>query len=408
MAVTIITQPATISPIYNPLIVTCSSTNVAQPNFKFVFDIEITYPTSITTKRFKLSPRPDGYGMIDVHRVLEAYLSYDYSIAQQSVILNDNSNVNYNVKIYEEYGTPPVVSALMATVANKVAFNGALKQSLGSGGVDVNFIDFDFTDYVIVSGTTNKFLTSSPRTITIDDNQSYSLYMFTNSAWSVLMNAVFIYYNSAGTILSTRNVPMVVGKFARVMCGTRNITINNPSDLTNCAYYTVQIKNASSTAMSEIFRFNIEAQCTKAIEHFRLHWLNELGGFDAFNFNYTFRRKFDIQKGTFDKMLGTMSSGAFSYSPTNVGKTQFNTLTTETIQITSGWITEAESVWLSSLLMSPQVFWEKEQPLADTPTYIPVTIKTTNYQQKTYAVDDKLFALELNMEIANKIIKQRQ
>ena len=58
--------------------------------------------------------------------------------------------------------------------------------------------------------------------------------------------------------------------------------------------------------------------------------------------------------------------------------------------------------------MSPQVFWEKEQPLVDTPTYIPVTIKTTNYQQKTYAVDDKLFALELNMEIANKIIKQRQ
>ena len=220
MAITIITQPAQIATIYNPLIITCSSTNVSQPNFRYVFDIELTYPTGITTKRFKLSARPDGYGMIDIHRVIESYLTYDFSINQQSVILNSNSNVNYNVKIYEEYGTPPVVSALQATVSNKVAINSALKTSIGSGGVDVNFIDFDFTDYLIVSGSTGNFLTSSPRTIYIDDNQSYQLSMVTNSAWSALQNAVFKYYNSGGTLLSTRNVPMVVGKYARVMCGT--------------------------------------------------------------------------------------------------------------------------------------------------------------------------------------------
>ncbi|MEI7668919.1 MAG: hypothetical protein WCJ33_02420 [Pseudomonadota bacterium] len=408
MAITVITQPQLIAPIYNPLIVTCSSTHVAQPNFKYVFDVYVDYPTGVSYKRFKLSARPDGYGMIDVHRVLESYLSYDFSIAGQSVILNDNSYVNYRVRIGEEYGTTPAVTPNLATIT-KIAFNGALKTSIGSGGVDVNFIDFDFTEYSAASGTLGKFLTSSPRTIYIDDNQSYALHFMNDANFISTDRVVFKYYEDGFGLISTRNVPLIAGsKFARVLCGTRNIRITNPSDLTNCVLYTVQIQQVTGATRSELFVFEIKEQCSKAKEHFRLHWLNELGGFDSFNFNYTFKRKFNIQKQSFEQMLGRMSSGAFTYSPTQKGKSQFNTVATEKIEITSDWITEEESKWLSSLVASPQIFWEIEQPLADTPTYIPVLITNGSYQQKTYAVDNKLFELQLEMEIGNDINKQRQ
>lgn len=399
MAIAILQQPTQFAPAYNPMIVTFGTTNLSLPNFRYIVQIII----GSQTKKIKLSPRPDGVGVIDIHRIIENYLTYDFAInGAQAAIQNTASAISYTVRIGEEYGANPVEYLNLANFT-QVAINAALRHSVGSGGGAPDFITYDYTEYNIVTAATKKFLTASPRIIDIGLTQNYYLHYATTSTFSTSYKAQFKYYDLAGSLLGTRNIDLNANKYNRIGCGTQNILNTNPSDLTGCKYYTVQLIDNSSNPMSELFRFNIEPQCSKTNEKFRLQWLNPLGGFDAYNFNYTFKRSFDIEKKKFNKQLGVMDTGIYIYTPQQQGNVQFNTVANETIYISSGWVTEEESEWLSQLFMSPQIFWEKTPAIA-----IPVTLTDAKYQQRTYAVDNKLFIVEATMEIANEIMRQRQ
>jgi len=92
-------KPNIFSPAYNPIIWSCYSSNVAQIDMKYVFDIYMDgYATKVL--RIKQRPNPDGYGMIDVSTIMQGYLDWTDDVAE---ITNGETTIDYTIgKVFAE------------------------------------------------------------------------------------------------------------------------------------------------------------------------------------------------------------------------------------------------------------------------------------------------------------------
>src|SRR5436853_1651468 len=121
----IITQtPQKFSPAYNELIYVAHSDNTANLNYKYICDI---YGADGTTRlaRIKRIPQPDGYGVFDLHRILENYISCDPGDTS-GISSNTKSYCAYIVKFGEEYGAAtsgPVQYLSLASDSRRYVFN---------------------------------------------------------------------------------------------------------------------------------------------------------------------------------------------------------------------------------------------------------------------------------------------
>lgn len=102
MAISLIQQSSTITPAYNPVRFMYSSTNVNEPGFRYIYDI---YEAGTANKiaEYRLLPNTDGYGEIDLSRLLQSYVSYDFDPTSTTNYDATNSYYEYDVKVGEEY-----------------------------------------------------------------------------------------------------------------------------------------------------------------------------------------------------------------------------------------------------------------------------------------------------------------
>jgi hypothetical protein len=131
--------------------------------------------------------------------------------------------------------------------------------------------------------------------------------------------------------------------------------------------------------------FVIDKTCQK-YNPIRLHYLNNLGGFDAFTFTKVSRNFTDIERKMFKKFQ------PLNYPKTFRAKTNYYTKFTDTIQVNSDGLTDAEWIGLKELVLSPIVMMEYGA------TYIPVNIIETNYEEKQYVNDRQISSLSLTLE----------
>jgi hypothetical protein len=99
------TNLPTFNPVYNPLVYAFDSTNKNQTGFRYVVDV---YSAGTSTKLFeaRVAPRPtDGYGYIDLSKILSSYVSFDLDLTNTTSASIPNSYITYDVKIGEEYIT---------------------------------------------------------------------------------------------------------------------------------------------------------------------------------------------------------------------------------------------------------------------------------------------------------------
>jgi hypothetical protein len=103
MAITTINEPFDITPAYNPIKFLYNSTNKNNLGFKYIFDV---YESGTANKiaEYRVFPRyGDGYGEIDLSKLLQNKVSYDFD---QVLIESDpatNSYYKYDLKVGEEY-----------------------------------------------------------------------------------------------------------------------------------------------------------------------------------------------------------------------------------------------------------------------------------------------------------------
>lgn len=185
MAITSIATPQVLVPAYNKIKFIYNSTNKALLGFKYIFDV---YASGTINKIGEYKVMPSfftGYGEVDLSKLLQAKVSYDLNLANNTAYNATDSHYKYDVKVGEEYLT-------------NVSYTSALTQYLSSpylGKVRVNLTHtFVVGNQIKITqadlGVANPNLEGLFTVLAVGVG-----YIVVNSLWSLVTNA-----NIDGTI----------------------------------------------------------------------------------------------------------------------------------------------------------------------------------------------------------------
>jgi hypothetical protein len=161
MAITVINEPFDKTPAYNPIKFLYNSTNKNNLGFKYIFDV---YESGTANKiaEYRVYPRfSDGYGEIDLSKLLQNKVSYDFD---QALIESDpatNSYYKYDLKVGEEFVTSYTYTANLVNNGGNVQITPTVAhtflvgdQIILNAGIANSAISGLWT-VIAVSGTTN-------------------------------------------------------------------------------------------------------------------------------------------------------------------------------------------------------------------------------------------------------------
>ena len=166
-------------------------------------------------------------------------------------------------------------------------------------------------------------------------------------------------------------------------------------------YYTAQIFNSGSQAISEAMTFYLDSSECAWETPYRLCWLNKQGGYDFFTFYWNSKKQTTYVKSDMMRKSWEWSGTSAVYNSYQRGKIQNNTIATDKITINSGWITEEQSTWLEQLVASPDVFL-----VDNTNNLTAIVVKTPSYDFKTLEMDT-LFNLSIEVELSYNRYRQQ-
>lgn len=392
MAITITEQPANFRPTSNPVVTTCSSTNVAQPKFNFIFELyDGTNTTLLRTLRIPTDINY-SYGIANIGRVLEDYVGADFfkNIAGTQFKDCDKSFYNYWLRIGEEYEVAGVITQFL----NLASFNAYV---VNSSIIYKDYITFDFDDYITLT-TSSKFLTSvDTRTVDRTD-EGYMHFLNEEPFANIKIQTYFSDGSIDQTATITNTATSIIGMFPCNPASLNAATLatgSQPLIDTDIASYVIFAEDGGSV-VSQNYTFNVVDYCTP----YTLHFLNDLGGFDSFPFqvakdSWTFEKEYYKQDP-----LRIQSDGTYVFSELDREVVQNYTNQKKKTRLISNWITTEESEWLRELFSSPEIY------LQNGSTFTSVLLKVTDYQVK-YEEFDEIFNIEVEIEYSVDSYRQR-
>lgn len=413
MAITIQQYPIggqTITMAHNPIEYVVSSTNTAQSNFKYIADVWWNGATE-PIRYIQGADPSNGRCRFDFSSVMRNTVTFDPPSGNTTNFQDcSNSYQTLTVKFGEQYGA----SSAITNYTN--LSSGTIKIWNASLPIDRWWNGNDPVSAYIIGTTSKKFLTDTPTrtqskaTKLCFDDLYYLYFLQNNESHKTAYKAEFIiYYNNQPPDKYVTNcsisgdVPVL-----KVGVGPKNLQGVTAKMNNNVTGYYVRILNdvtselyLNGTPISENFYFNIDCECTWETPY-RLCFLNKLGGYDFFTFNWNSKKSSSYEKSYYkSKSWKWSSSNLISYSSDNRGKIQYSTIATDKLQLTSGWITEEQSTWLEELISSPDVY------IIDNTTgnLTAITITDTQYDYKTLEYD-QLFNITINVEFAHNRYRQ--
>jgi hypothetical protein len=335
---------------------------------------------------------PNGYGAIDLHRIVENYISHDIEYADTGFVNCTNMRVLVQLKVGEEYGT---TENLNVTNDQLRIWNASIPYR--------DFVSFDTTTRLINQNASARFLTT-PLTFRHVRGSYAWLYMIQEATNDV--NYLYVRtFNSAGVGQGTYRlnnsndtVTGITNQFLRVPIGSGNIANNSITALTgslpiitnNVAYYDVIAYNGSDDEASLRYTYYItDAECT--YQTYNLVFQNRWGGFDSVQFTKVSRETLTAERQRFEKTDYTFPNGIFTQNLKNRGRTTFHVESKTTVQLNSDWLTDAEFQWLEELITSPTVYSIESGVL------IPIEINTNTYEVRK-SVNDGASQLVIDIE----------
>lgn len=410
MAVTILSQPATHTPGYNDQYFVATSTNSNQTGFKYV--VAVTIDSDTITERY--DKRPDnGLLYFDPSKIVQSYLENTF---ERSLLVPDyaEESIKYvTVGITEEYGSP--VSGFAGVSGTYYAWNASYNAH-------------DFSSYSYSAGITAMSLTTVPSyTDEIDFDQKY-LYKIWHKGFGLttLYHMYIEAWDDSGlipTMVQSANIRTQFATYAdyrenMVMAnispyGLNNMEANLPAGYVTkitdptgdiipaqTTYYTVVWTNVSSVIATDSYRVNIDTNCYK-YDRYVLHFLNRLGNYDSFTFNYLSRKNSDKKTFSYKKNPYVKVGNDLLYYNDSADTKTYSTTITNKILLNSDWITDAQATWLKDMLNSSSVILEDS-----TGAIYSVKVTDTSYEEKL-KVNDKVFNVTVNLEYNYQDIRQR-
>lgn len=354
------------------------------------------------------------YFEFDVAKVLQTY-SAPKSTAKTTVF-PDTLNLPLNVSntdchtlvglIISYYYNDPTTGLLTQFVTTDTITTGY--PATNGTRQTRNFAAMGMDGYIMVTGSSNSpFLTNCPRFYPICSSENAYL-----SFIPYLCNAVRVTTREAdGTGIDTglfsitpnsNYVPTTVGvgmiNLATQVYFDGSVNMSDP-DIDN---YLIEVGNAYLIGSSWTFVSASEIMTYKKIEccaerSTRLHWLNRLGGADA----YTFSSKKTIQQKNKSELAQVPQTWSYATPPTTIydrGLFKIAQDVTVEYEVESKFYSETEGAWIAELLSSPDVYLETSLGL------VAVVITDSNI---TTTENDELLNVTISFVEANNISVQQ-
>ena len=445
-----------ILPVGQPVIYTVFDSTVVSSKFKVKYIAEVhissTTPPNTSTGTpvgtFKTTPNNAGVGIFDLSKVVESYVNSDNNSAEDSLYKGNqltnietdyrplqttdkfsmtNNSVRWLAIVFKIEGaaTATGVPSIQDTENSQVylLFNGYLKRTdvLDKSTTNADF-GFDTTDFVL-SSNASKFLTNAPNTqyaevgdygtlsfLRTDGTLDNVLFTFTDQSGSTTTETFKPTQANGGSAYNTeaeRNL-LHLGAFPanlRNWSSTFQTLITND----NLDFYTVVLRNAANSAISETITIYRQCPDLKGYEAIRLCWLNQYGVWDYYTFTKRSNRSITTQGTQYNQIEGTWNESYYQVNGYKGGKKSFRVNAMERLTINTDYVNEAEGVWFEELINSPEVYIVNGfSDIVDTnttlSTYVePVRLTTSSYTRKTIA-NDKLMQYTFELE-KSKILR---
>lgn len=372
MAINIISNPNSVVSAFNQMAFNVSSTQAGQSNFNFIADV---YVSGINTavSRIAIPKQPSvNTCLIDSSPILKNYVKNDFFNVSGSNYCEPN--INSRVKYYVQFGELYDVSGVPTIYDNLRRFptsgsNTAVNSIFGFEQFNTNVWNgYDVSGF--------GFLTNIPERITIEQGQELRLSFYDPNN---LIGFLYVDGYSLDNVVANK----VSGEFLY------NVNLKNLLGL-NQIYrtigtHTITLSNQSNAPV-KIITIEIVAKCSK-FDTIRLHWLNNLGGWDSYNFTKQSIKAMDIERKQFKKMM------SIGYSKSDRLKTNYNTTIIDKLQINSDWISDEMADWFQGLLTSPIVYLERGND-----NFVSVNITNSSYLIQEYLNGRKIHNLQLDIE----------
>jgi hypothetical protein len=379
MAITILSSPNQFMAAYNQIPYTVSSNNTAQPNFNFIVDVNETGGANNPLARLKYPAQPSSNQLtFDVGNVVKNYVSYDFGNALAArIAANTKSRLNYFVQFRELYDVSGVPT-LSGVLASDPPTPSSSVFKLGSNAI-FDFEDYTPTAYIGCNVSGFGFLNADlnePEQIEPTQNRILTFFDPNRIVTKIELSA-----NGIGPV--TYNVTLPPNEYLFNINAGKYLfdlypAISFPT--------TILIRLIAGSVVVAEKGFTTNTDCSQ-YETVRLHWMNKLGGFEAFNFNKNTINAMTIDRKQFKAPL------PIGYSQSDRLKTNYNTTINDKITINSDWISEEQSALFEQLATSPIIYLERSAT-----DFISVNILNAEYEIKTFLTDRKMFNVTFEIE----------
>jgi hypothetical protein len=307
--ISLIARPQTITPGYNPMYWYLNSTNKNQVGFRYIVDVYINGSTT-KLKRLRIPPAPvNGYGILDISKTLQSYLTAEDPNTQQPINAN-KSQVKYELKVGEAYEDIWTYSDYEFYSNPGSVYNAYVRltsQPSGGGGTNDthNFVAGDYINVVQADGGLLKPMLSGLQEIVYVPDQ-----------YSVIINIPFVTVGSGAAVAG--NVTYADGRstiFANLYSNAGNLAFNGavthtefPSYVTNTySMYPGGVVPPLST-MPSTFKIGPQSKMvlnysTNKANQLLVTYVNSLG---------------TVRKGNISTLLGAVDVVSVGVGPQNI------------------------------------------------------------------------------------------
>lgn len=420
------TEPEEYMPVFNPIEIALEETSgadLAQDNYHYW--VEVVTET-LGTIQFPVAPDPNGYGYFDAGEILSGFIESQisqYNSTGGFVFAQVRPIIKYAIDVYQSWN----VSGVLTKDPNS---EGKISTS-ESYAWSASFYHHDWIDQMnlaspfniwlmnTTNGTDAEFLTNwkSPKasindlgwhTILSDSpTQLDEYHVTTYQADGTPIDSFVIDTGVGQGITASRMLTVATApQSLNNVSGGLISTGSQPIITSQCGYYTVQIYEGTPTAISELLTITIDEPCDR-YTHYRLHFLNKLGGFDWFTFSGRSKQRRDIERKSYNRTEPNVGAGGITWRHEDNGRQDYYIKSSGMIDLSSDYIESTEEwTWLRELVESPRVYLEFTDGNG-VRNLKPVRVVENNWEEKVLDIE-KLFKLEITVELSNEDYSQRR
>ena len=393
MAITVNSIPEQYASLHDDLWFVVDSTNKASTNFKYVFDVYIGATLVARIKQF-----PDvtsTKGIFNAGNIMRNYAE-SYFIPNTNQILfsgsNDNLYKEYTIKYGEEFGG---VTYTNLVIQSYVAFNFYYPDFYNPAQSPTYYKSY------LNKWLTNRDLSNVECAFT---DKLHIGYMNASGVTTNLYPSLQLYNEdgtTSGSALTTGTDPQ--NTFSLLDISPSGINDWYGSTVIPSTAYAYGIKLHNGTSFGP--EAKVKLICNPNYTPIALHFLNQLGGYDTMRFRLVNKESRQTESKQYEGNKWRYNSSAVAmrsyddYNRINPGATKYVVEHSTSYRLRSNYLNVTDYNWLAELIQSPEVYFEQGG------YYYPIVTMTSNWEEKK-RIADKMFNLELDVQIANKKYSQ--